>query len=377
MMSRPLTVGSAVPKIIPTATMNHKLKHEHEEYHRHQLYSSEFEANQFNSAQKKKRKAKTKRFVETRVAESSESSDTESDELTRRTNSRQSGRHTHCRSPSPLPLQTFHGERSKWRTFLFQFEQLANVYHWSSEEKLQRILPCIRDRAAEYLEIRPSVVQDYHTLVKELTQRYSDKAPARIMRRQLNLIQQGGNESIDDFSDRIYNLAVGGYPGFDDASVQGIAIDAFFHGCKNKFAALMVMGTKPQTLSQAIRRLKDAIQDQKFLGVQPVLSQVPHEPVPASSQQPQHHPDDLPKMVTEAVQKAIEIHHVHSTPFRQCFRCGMIGHFVRDCPCHSNVQRPIDDPWKTTICYRCGHSGHFARACKVSGPSHSWPSGAS
>ncbi len=277
------------------------------------------------------------------------------------------------RSPPPPKMQTFHGEPTKWRSFIFQFEQAANSCRWTDDEKAEKLMACMRDKAIEYLENRPpQMLHNYPRLVKDLKRRYGQRTPARVSRRQLNLVQQAEDEDIDDFSERVHKLAIEGHPGAH--SIQSIAVDAFFRGCKDKLAAMIVMGTNPKTLSQAVRRIKNAIQDQRVLGKQSITRQVSFQESPPSTPvKTKNLPDaDLAEMITQAVMKAFDSKKIdnpsdrlaRSSSPKQCFSCGSRGHFARECPRRSSSQSPVRSPRRDLTCFRCGESGHFARACE-------------
>ena len=398
------SLGYSVPAFVPAMSMKQE-KHQQERLHSDQFLCSKLQSNKSSTTQKETKEGKgteqlrngirTNRNeparmnnrnspikVDDQYSEEgsdddvtySDSEESEYDEHSPQLDSAQNGRpffkdgsnnqEQYYRSPCPSPpqMETFHGDRSKWRTFIFQSEQLARVYRWSPVDKLQRLIACMRDRALEYLEMLPSfVLGEYRHLVADLNKRYSQKTPASISRHQLEFILQDKDEDLDDYCDRVHQLAVKGYPRENPQCIQRIAVDAFFRGCNNKLAAMTVMHSKPRNLSKAVHRLKTAIDHQEILGKPSSILQ--KEYLPAPSQQPKNHPDDLSQIVSKAVLKVLETRSACSAQFRQCFSCGMIGHFARNCPHRKSLQRRYNDPWKATVCFQCGHTGHFARAC--------------
>ncbi len=287
------------------------------------------------------------------------------------------------RSPSPPAMQTFHGEATKWRTFIFQFKQMANSCGWTSHQKVEKLIACMRDKAVEYLEtLSPDMLYEYQNLVQELNRRYSHKEPARVCRYQLCFIQQKEGEYLNDYADRVQMLATDGYPGVAAHSVQSIAVDAFFRGCKDKLAAMIVMGSKPCTLSQAVSRLEDAVQDQIFLGITPSVDQdCIHKSSAPASTATTNLDENLENMVTKVVLKALDVKNNSQTdtpPTRSkfqktCFACGFNGHFARECP-HRPHSKSSVDKHKPIYCFHCGQYGHFARACEQPPRDSKWSS---
>lgn len=288
------------------------------------------------------------------------------------------------RSPPPPRMETFQGEHSRWRSFYFQFKLVARASKWGAREKLERLLSCMREKAVEYIETRPSSVRhSYKYLIRDMKRRYGVREPATASRRQLAYVKQEEEEDLEEFAERVHKLAIDGHPGVKDSSVQSIAVDAFFRGGKEKLAAVLAIGSKPRTIQKAVRKMKEAIQDQKTIGKpfgsirqvnfldkspSPTLTRKPDTVLTVSPSA-----EELSAMIAEAVKKALEHSQVPSasaimrnTPGspRACFTCGDKSHFARECPQKSSLPRvtPPGSPNRSG-CFSCGESGHYAREC--------------
>lgn len=69
--------------------------------------------------------------------------------------------HEQIRANGPLPprLNTYDGKMD-WRLYLLQFERISKKYKWSEEDKLDKLIECLRDRALKYFSTRSKTVQN-------------------------------------------------------------------------------------------------------------------------------------------------------------------------------------------------------------------------
>ncbi|XP_061177789.1 trichohyalin-like [Saccostrea echinata] len=168
-------------------------------------------------------------------------------------------------SPAPPKLATYDG-KSEWRPYFTQFNHIAKKYKWNDSDKLDKLIECLRDKALKFYSSRPeNVQQDYKLLCQKLKERFDKKDQPHIIRRQLQEIKQNPEETIEEFTERIEELAAEGYPETPEFFKNTITVDAFLRGCTEKRAALVTLDKGPQTLNQAINYMKSSITNQKLI----------------------------------------------------------------------------------------------------------------
>jgi hypothetical protein len=65
--------------------------------------------------------------------------------------------------PTPPKMGTFTGKKD-WRPYFLQFCHIANKCEWSDQDRLDKLIECLRDRALKYFTTRPKFVQDNYKL---------------------------------------------------------------------------------------------------------------------------------------------------------------------------------------------------------------------
>jgi hypothetical protein len=140
--------------------------------------------------------------------------------------------------PTPPKMGTFTGKED-CRPVLLQFCHIANRYEWSDQDRLDKLIECLRDCALKYFTTRPKLVQDNYKLAcKKMEERFGCKDLPNVIRRQLQELCQFPEESLEEYAERAHYLAADGFPGTSDKFIQIVASDAFVKGCQDKQAAL-------------------------------------------------------------------------------------------------------------------------------------------
>ena len=75
----------------------------------------------------------------------------------------------------PTVLLPIYKGKAEWRTFLLQFERLAQRFGWGSDEKLDRLVSCLCQEALDHFAALPTEVQrDLHLMTSSFTRRFDD-----------------------------------------------------------------------------------------------------------------------------------------------------------------------------------------------------------
>jgi len=206
---------------------------------------------------------------------------------------------------------------------------------------------CLKDNALVFFGHLPLRVQSsYQLLADRLMTRFGRKEPSTCYRRRLQVISQKAGESLEEYAERVQNLAFDGFPdaGADSDVVETIAADAFLRGCTDKGAVEVAMHRRPETVAEALDLVKEASHNLRLI----YGNNREERKVRQVSWEPDEH----------AVESAPEVRQVSLSS---------VEHLAEQLmKLAKQMQQPrAVSPGRdaaSTTCFRCGETGHFRRA---------------
>lgn len=162
-------------------------------------------------------------------------------------------------------LALFDG-KGDWIAYLLQFTTIADRYKWSNEQRLFKLIECLKENALKFNSTRPRSVQtNYALLCQNLNGRFGRKELSHVLRRNFQYLRQDQAELIEEFAERVQDTAMGGFPDTPGSIVEPLAIGVFLRGCLDKGAALITLDKNPETVDQALQLMRTAIANKKLI----------------------------------------------------------------------------------------------------------------
>ena len=198
---------------------------------------------------------------------SSESSEDSSSEEERGRPRRSQKKNSRRKSPNAPHMQLFKGGVNEWENFIFYFKNMARQYKWKKKKKLQRLLECLRDKAVEYVStLSRSTVKSYSKLLKALSKRYGSDVQPHVLRKNLMELRQEANESLDEFADRIQQVAQRAFKETGRKTTNLLGVEAFLKGICDKTSSKHAAHKKPKDIRKALELVKAAAAIESFIG---------------------------------------------------------------------------------------------------------------
>ena len=297
-----------------------------------------------------------------RNTDSDDSSDSGSDAVSAsllETRHHKSKRSTRGRFPY-IPKGMYYDGKRSWIAFRKMFEEYVDLCDLRSRESRTCLSWCLTGKAADYYETLVEREEDmgYHLLLSKLESRFGGREPFETSNAKFQNAAQRQEESLEDWYDRVLRLATKAFKECSQVYADRQAICKFCQGLFDKDAGHAIYMQNPYTMEEA----RDAIlkfqhvhssmfgkkkrnpKDQDDIYVNAVSSE--HKPT-ASQDQPNSEIlaslqktlegmklqiVDLQRTVKGNAKRDGYVKPKQSVDKDPCFRCGNIGHFIRDCP---------------------------------------------
>ncbi|KAK3108498.1 hypothetical protein FSP39_010796 [Pinctada imbricata] len=292
----------------------------------------------------------------------------------------------------PIPKGLKYDGKEHWLGFKHKFLRYKNSRNWTDEEARDQLCYCLESKASEYfatlLDRNEDI--DFNELMTKLQKRFGCIPLPDTAQEQLNNSKQRYDESIEDWADRVLQLAVRAFPDLPEEHMTTQAIKRICHGCTDKEAGQHVINQNLDSVERVIDRLKSYQFHHKsiFSGSKKEIREIyvadssessdsgsppvkvrqakyrrPDRDSKDRSQQ-ESQVEDLKKEVSEikdnmkTILRHLENLQTRSntllnrspvrnqtrsrspSPDAKCFHCGGKGHFARDCPLKKVTNKP-------------------------------------
>jgi len=137
-----------------------------------------------------------------------------------------------CLQQPQFPKLSTYDENNDWKSYYLQFEDTANRFEWNEEQKLDNCLLCLRGKALKFFSTRPVSIQKYFDqLMEKMNQRFGKKDLTHSIRRELQEVKQNLDESIEEYAERVKEMATYGHIDAPEDIIELMAVDAFLISC--------------------------------------------------------------------------------------------------------------------------------------------------
>ena len=144
--------------------------------------------------------------------------------------------------------------RSPWDAYRTQFQMLATVNGWSTQEKAAYLAVSLKGAAVNVLNGIPAEqLYDYDTLLAALEARFGSGHQAELNRMKLKNRVRKRDEELTELAEDVEKLIRLAYPDADPAMVELLGIDHFIDALHEEEMRLKVRQGRPKTLREAVQ----------------------------------------------------------------------------------------------------------------------------
>lgn len=149
-----------------------------------------------------------------------------------------------------LPKSLRYDGSDSWKDFQQKFMRFAEVKNWRPQESKDYLGWCLEGRASEYFATVVTQNADigFLQLMQKLEKRFGYKKIPETAQLKMNSLMQANGESLEDWADRVFQLALRAYEGLPEEHMLKQAIKRICHGCMEKEAGQYAINQHPYTI---------------------------------------------------------------------------------------------------------------------------------
>ena len=171
--------------------------------------------------------------------------------------------------PEMVPKGLRYDGTDDWRAFQQKFTSYAQARGWPRYQCRDYLCWCLEGKASEYfatlMEREPGL--PYVHVMEKMKKRFGLKEIPETAQVKLSRLRQDQGESVEDWADRVMQLANRAFPNLPDDHVTTQIINRICHGCSDKEAGHHVVNLHLDTVEEVLDQIKsfqynrDAIYD--------------------------------------------------------------------------------------------------------------------
>ena len=228
---------------------------------------------------------------------------------------------------------------------------------WSGTQCKDYLIWSLEDKALDFFTVSIDVERySFRKIMKKLEKRFGVQELKETSKVKFDQAQQGPEESLEDWADRVMTLAIPAFVDFSDEYRSREAITKFCQGCSDKSAAKHACFERPATMEEALNLVKhhkyisQAIDGKKNgtgtikINAVRCLRAEDHVPVNCVPVNAEQCPSEnrVEELIATALQQFAERLQINSARTEQivdtkkkktiqCFFCKKFGHMKKEC----------------------------------------------
>jgi hypothetical protein len=153
-----------------------------------------------------------------------------------------------------------------WRAYETKLDHMGIKYGWSNHDKLDKLVEALEGKALNFFGTLHMAEQaSYRKVRGKFEYRFGQRPPARTARSQLMNIKQETDESLEEFAERVQELALDAWGSQSTNMAETAAMEAFIHGVQDSNAAMATLDKDPHSMEQAVFLVRDYIHNHQSI----------------------------------------------------------------------------------------------------------------